>query len=143
MNITKELQKQKQAVDLNYEMDNAVKTVLLLENKSAQEDLAIAKGLGGNNSITRGLNEKGKMLEMVKLNTLYKGDVFTLAQIKVIAKKYNLRFLNSKFYCGNLPVEALSKMKTFSKETNTELNTANLSYNFFILGPEKCFKLEK
>lgn len=91
----------------------------------------------------RGLQEKGKRMELENLDKMYKGNVFIEGQVKKLAAKYNLRFLPSNKYCGNFPVEALAKIKEFSKETDTDISDASLLYNFYILAPAKCFKLDE
>lgn len=139
-NITKELNKSKVQSTEN-QQDEAVKIVRLLENGDSQEDLRIANALGSNHSIAVAQTEMGKKLEMEKLDGMYKGNVFTKQQIKDLARKYNMRFLQSKFYCGNIDTEVIAKIKQFSKETNTEITDGNLKYKFFILAPEECFGL--
>ena len=135
-NITKELSASKKADNLKLQQDNAVKAVLLLENKDSQEDLRIANALGAHNAISRAQTELGKKLEMEKLDKMYVGNVFTREQVQNLARKYNLRFLSSNNYCGSLDVEAISKLKEFSKQTDVTLADGNLKYNFFILAPE-------
>ena len=143
MNITKELEKQKTADQTEMQADANIKAVLLLEEGDSSEDIRLAKALGSNNSIMRGLESKGRMIELEDLRNKYKGDIFTRDQIKEVARKFNLRFLTTKYYCGNIPVETLSKLKAFGKETNTSLSEGNMMYNFYILAPEKCFKLDE
>lgn len=140
-NITTELVKHKK--DTKESQDQAVKQVLLLEQGDAQEDLRIANALGKNHSISRAQTEMGKKLELETLDGKYAGNVYTLKQIKGLAKKYNMRFLPSKHFCGNLDTEVIAKLKAFSRETNTEITDGALQHNFYILAPESCFVLQE
>lgn len=142
-NIKTELSSLKKKEAIEREQDNAVKTVLLLENSESAEDLRIANSLGANHSIARAQNSLGAKLNIEKLDSKYAGNVFEKSKIKELAKRYNMRFLQSHHYCGNLDLEVISKIKAFSKETNVQITEANLKYNFYILAPEECFNLKK
>jgi hypothetical protein len=141
-NITTELKtsKEKEVIEMNG--DSAVKAVLLLEQGDSAEDLRIANALGSSNNIARAQTELGKKMELEKLDGKFAGNVFTVDQIKALAGKYNLRFLRSGLYCGNLDVVAIQKIKEFSRETGTAITDGALKYNFFILAPGKCFNLK-
>jgi len=62
--------------------------------------------------------------------------IYQLEQIKEICINYRLRFLDSKFFKGELPYEAILKIKSLEKKHNTKLN------GFKIIAPSKLFKLE-
>lgn len=141
-NITKELIESKVKTSTKTEQDSAVVAVKLLEAGDSMEDLRIANALGRNHNIARAQTELGRKLEMEKLDGQYAGNVYSLKQIRDLAAKYNMRFLQSKHYCGNLDVMAIQKIKEFHKETGVNIEDANLKYMFFILAPEDCFDLE-
>ena len=61
---------------------------------------------------------------------------YQLDQIKEICINYRLRFLDSKYFKGELPYEAILKIKSLEKKHNTKLN------GFKIIAPSKLFKLE-
>jgi len=61
--------------------------------------------------------------------------VYHLSQIKQICIDYRLRFLDSKYFKGEIPVEALHKLKKLEQEHQTELK------GFKIIAPSKLFKL--
>jgi hypothetical protein len=63
-------------------------------------------------------------------------NIYHIEHIKTICIDYRLRFLDSKYFKGQLPYEAVSKIKQLEKEHNTELK------GFKIIAPSKLFKLE-
>ena len=63
-------------------------------------------------------------------------NIYSINQIKRICIDYRLRFLDSKYFKGQLPYEAISKIKAIEKTHNTELK------GFKIIAPSKLFKLE-
>jgi hypothetical protein len=62
--------------------------------------------------------------------------IFHVEQIKKICIDYRLRFLDTKYFKGSIPPEAISKIKNLEKEHNTSLK------GFKIIAPSKLFKLE-
>ena len=62
--------------------------------------------------------------------------IFHVDQIRKVCIDYRLRFLNTKYFKGKLPYEAISKIKALEKSHKTELK------GFKIIAPSKLFKLE-
>lgn len=62
--------------------------------------------------------------------------IYHINQIKKICIDYRLRFLNTKYFKGVLPQEALSKIKELENKHQTSLK------GFKIIAPSKLFKLE-
>ncbi|MFS4468196.1 hypothetical protein [Maribacter sp. 2210JD10-5] len=62
--------------------------------------------------------------------------IFHINDIKNICIDYRLRFLNSKYFKGEIPTEVISKIKSLEKSHNTQLK------GFKIIAPSKLFKLE-
>jgi hypothetical protein len=62
--------------------------------------------------------------------------IYHIDHIKSICIDYRLRFLDSKYFKGKLPYEAISKIKSLEKEHDTKLE------GFKIIAPSKLFKLE-
>ncbi|MGN7513967.1 MAG: hypothetical protein ACTHOM_06290 [Allomuricauda sp.] len=62
--------------------------------------------------------------------------IFHIDQIKDICIDYRLRFLNSSYFKGKIPQEAISKIKHLESTHNTEIK------GFKIMAPSKLFKLE-
>jgi len=62
--------------------------------------------------------------------------IYHINQIEQICINYRLRFLDSKYFKGKLPYEAISKIKTLEEEHQTDLR------GFKIMAPSKLFKLE-
>ncbi|MFB6306552.1 MAG: hypothetical protein ABEH43_06120 [Flavobacteriales bacterium] len=71
-----------------------------------------------------------------KNKKLNKNKIFTEKAIKNLCMKYRLRFLNSSLYQGELPQEALNKIRKFEKKNNVKVN------NFKIIAPEEKFQLK-
>lgn len=62
-------------------------------------------------------------------------NIYHIDQIKTICIDYRLRFLDSKYFKGKLPQEAVSKVKDLEKIHEIELK------GFKIIAPSKLFKL--
>lgn len=62
--------------------------------------------------------------------------IYNLGQIKEICIDYRLRFLDSKYFKGEIPSEAISKIKRLEREHDIEVK------GFKIIAPSKLFKLE-
>lgn len=67
---------------------------------------------------------------------LESSEIYHIDQIEQICINYRLRFLDSKYFKGKLPYEAISKIKTLEEEHDTSLK------GFKIMAPSKLFKLE-
>jgi len=62
--------------------------------------------------------------------------IFHLEQIKKICIDYRLRFLDSAFFKGTIPPEALSMIKALEREHGIQIK------GFKIMAPSRLFKLE-
>lgn len=63
-------------------------------------------------------------------------DVFSLTEIRNIAIRYRLRFLDSGLFKGDVPYEAISKLKEAERKYKVKFS------EFKILAPASLFKLE-
>lgn len=63
-------------------------------------------------------------------------NIYHIDHIKSICIDYRLRFLDSKYFKGKLPYEAITKIKGLENDHDTELR------GFKIIAPSKLFKLE-
>lgn len=63
-------------------------------------------------------------------------NIFTSDEIKKVCIRYRLRFLDASYYKGEIPYEAIQKIKNFNRGPETDLK------KFKILGPSKVFELE-
>ena len=70
------------------------------------------------------------------IDLLESSQIFHIDQIEKICVDYRLRFLDSKYFKGDLPYEAISKIKTLEEEHDINLK------GFKIMAPSKLFKLE-
>lgn len=62
--------------------------------------------------------------------------IYHLDQIKKICIDYRLRFLNSKYFKGEIPPAVISRIKRLEQEHNIEIQ------GFKIIAPSRLFKLE-
>lgn len=62
--------------------------------------------------------------------------IYHIAEIQKICIDYRLRFLNSKYFKGKIPPEAISKIKSLERIHDIEIQ------GFKIIAPSKLFKLE-
>jgi hypothetical protein len=70
------------------------------------------------------------------IDRLESSHIYHIDQIETICVNYRLRFLDSTYFKGDLPYEAISKIKTLEEEHDTQLK------GFKIMAPSKLFKLE-
>lgn len=70
------------------------------------------------------------------LSNINEENVFSLDQIKTVCEKYRLRFLDTKFFKGEIPVEALKKVQEIEDQNKVHFN------NFYIMAPSSLFELE-
>lgn len=64
------------------------------------------------------------------------GRIYHLTDIKKICVDYRLRFLNSTYFKGDFPEEAISEIRNLEEKHNTQLS------GFRIVAPSKLLKLE-
>ena len=63
--------------------------------------------------------------------------IFHISQIKEVCIDYRLRFLDVKYFKGNIPDKAFEKIKSLEKQHNTSLE------GFKIMAPSVLFRLKK
>ena len=85
------------------------------------------------NEVVKGETTSSNDFNFDKLES---SEIYHIDQIEKICVNYRLRFLDSKYFKGKLPYEALSKIKTLEEEHETTLK------GFKIMAPSKLFKLE-
>lgn len=76
-------------------------------------------------------------LPNLKLDQLEPNRIFDLETIKQICVAYRLRFLDAHLFSGNIPAEAVHKIKHLQKDHDTSLS------DFKIIAPASMFKLEE
>lgn len=117
---------------------NVVKHLLL---EASNEDARILRVMGRNSTMMQMENLVGSARELEDLEKEY-GQVFEEEQIRDLAIRYRLRFLNSKNFIGKMDIQVTAKIKEFAKNYGISLNEANLEYNFYILAEPKAFALK-
>lgn len=84
------------------------------------------------NKLSNGKKSNSNDFEFDLLET---DKIYHIETIKNICIDYRLRFLDSKYFKGEIPQSAISKIKTLEKQHNTSLD------GFKIMAPSKLFKL--
>jgi hypothetical protein len=107
--------------------ENILESVAQILKEDAQKDESIVATLNNGNSS----KENNFDFELLETQNIYHIDT-----IKAICIDYRLRFLDTKLFKGEIPYEAISKIKAIEKAHNTELK------GFKIVAPSKLFKLE-
>lgn len=85
---------------------------------------------------SRLFRETSSEINQLNMDLLAGENFFHISDIEAICATYRLRFLNSKYFKGQIPAEAISKIRALEKEHNTRLG------NFKIIAPAKMMKLE-
>ncbi|WP_339653760.1 hypothetical protein [uncultured Maribacter sp.] len=124
-NIEKKLTKTKLSRDIS-EKDRLKEVYLLFSNldnelERIEENITTSIGTPNNN---------------FNINLLDNSRIYHINDIKKICIDYRLRFLDAKYFKGEIPAEALSKIKNLEKEHDLKLK------GFKIIAPSKLFKLE-
>lgn len=84
------------------------------------------------NKLTSNSGIKENSFEFDKLESKR---IYHISTIKNICIDYRLRFLDAKYFKGDIPKEAISQIKEIEKKHNTSLK------GFKIMAPSKLFKL--
>lgn len=81
-------------------------------------------------------NGKATPKNRFNIDLLETSRIYHINEIKNICIDYRLRFLDSKYFKGKIPAEAISKIKSMEREHSLEIR------GFKIIAPSKLFKLE-
>lgn len=111
----------------NSDSEQILAEVKRILREDSLKETKIADQLGSKNN-ARENNFDFDLLETDK--------IYHIDQIKEICIDYRLRFLNSSYFKGEIPQEAISRIKHLETAHNTELK------GFKIMAPSKLFKLE-
>lgn len=77
-----------------------------------------------------------KLINSFNFDALESENIYHLSSIKKICIDYRLRFLDTKFFKGEIPQQTISKIKRLEQEHQIEIK------GFKVLAPSKLFKLE-
>ncbi|MCG9973199.1 hypothetical protein [Christiangramia crocea] len=111
----------------NQSEDQLLEEVALIFRNTQKEDERVMEKLNNGGEV-----DKNKFNPEI----LETGRIFHLDQIYRICVDYRLRFLDSKYFKGDIPYEALIKIKEIEKQHKTSLK------GFKIVAPSRLFKLE-
>jgi hypothetical protein len=126
MNLkTVDLEKELQSLKRRDNKKNLLKEAESLLEDAQAKDEAILENL-----------QEGGTIYLEDESLLDPDRIYDIDQIRKICLKYRLRFLDSKVFKGDIPYEAITKIKQLEKESGQELQ------NFKIVAPKELFKLE-
>ena len=123
-NIEEKLQRQRRR---NFDEDAILTSVKSILNEHKTTDDYILETL----SSGKFADNNAFDLDLLETNNIYH-----ISDIKKICIDYRLRFLDSKYFNGKLPYEAIAKIRQLQIDHNTEVR------GFKIIAPSKLFKLE-
>lgn len=108
------------------------------EQQVLAEVFAILKDIDDeNNRIKKSIaNGGGALTNNFEFDLLETSRIFHITDIKSICIDYRLRFLDSRYFKGEIPEEGIAKIKFLEKNHEIELK------GFKIIAPSKLFKLE-
>ncbi|MEH6760624.1 MAG: hypothetical protein V7687_05600 [Maribacter arcticus] len=124
-NIEKKLAKAKLSSDIS-EKDRLKEVYTVLSNLDNELE-RIAENISTSN---------GRPNNSFNIDLLESSKIYHINDIKQICIDYRLRFLDTKYFKGEIPSEALSKIKILEKEHDLKIK------GFKIIAPSKLFKLE-
>ena len=104
-----------------------IESVYELLKKDAEKEEYIEQKLAGN---SKGIQNN------FDFDLLETDKIYHIDQIKKICIEYRLRFLDSKYFKGEIPTEGISKIKSLEKAHNIDID------GFKIIAPSKLFRLE-
>ncbi len=125
-----DLEKALQSVKRKSEQKNPVTVLAAFKELLAADD---AKDQQILDRIFQGGSEEAQALDLRKLDS---SRIYNLAQIKSLCTKYRLRFLDSKYFKGEIPYEAISKVKAIQREQGQSIDS------FKMIAPAPMFNLE-
>jgi len=123
-NIEERLKRHRDKAISETDLLNAVKSILQADD---DKDALVLDTL---------VNGEARHSNDFDFDLLQTSNIYHIDHIKEICIDYRLRFLDSKYFKGELPYEAISKIKQLEKQHGTQLK------GFKIIAPSKLFKLE-
>lgn len=126
VNLQREMEALRRKEMKEQEILEEVKRVLKKDRETEEEILQrISEG-----------DAEGDETNNFNFDLLESGRIFHLSQIKKICVDYRLRFLNTRFYKGDLPQEAIFAVKELEAKHEVKLQ------GFKMVAPAKYFRLE-
>lgn len=116
---------------------DAVRDKSSTTHEAAQvEQLILSTNRNDEEIVKRIENSDGEIPNQFNFDLLESDKIYHISEIGKICIDYRLRFLDASLYKGELPYEAISKIKTLEDEHQIELG------GFKMMAPSKLFKLE-
>lgn len=126
VDLKNELQKIKRKSNVDVLEVDVLEEVQQILNEDLEKEAIISEKIQGKNY------RKGQY-DLTKFDP---ENIYTVDQIRKICIKYRLRFLDSKAFIGEIPAEAILKVKALEKELGHPVD------GFKIVAPKKLFELE-
>ena len=160
--LNAELKKYKKASKPSFDVINSVTNLL---ESDVQNDARILQTIAPNSVYGESLKEKGKALELEKIENFLQGKVFKRKQIVNLGIKYRLKFLPMKKFKSYVDPTVVHSIKDLERQITksmirerairenkkeeeiTGINFAFSEYDlkekFYVLAPGNCFNLQK
>lgn len=121
---------------------NLERRLRLIEKKGNNQKKELLEEV--NEILTEGFDDDRRVLQSIRENGKEKEDMSLLAEVPLYSLKsiyklcvrYRLRFLDSKYFKGKIPYEAIQKIKDFERRNSVKVK------NYKILAPVELFSTE-
>jgi hypothetical protein len=126
LNLERALQREKRRAERK-DPDQVLEAFIeMLRDDDQQDDLILQRIFGRNSGIDD--------LDAVRLDP---ERIYHIDHIKKLCTDYRLRFLDGEFFKGEIPYEAISRVKTLQRNQDKEI------HNYKIMAPAPMFHLEE
>lgn len=123
--------------NIEYELKKGRKKLHADNDALLQVAKILAEDQQHSSEITKRLTNNSSTVENKFVFDFLETDhIYHLNTIKDICIDYRLRFLDTKYFKGEIPQDAISKIKRLEKQHNIEIK------GFKLMAPSKLFKLE-
>ena len=107
------------------------------ETLKAFQDLLMRDDQLDQRILTNILGSSGEGSPVLNIEQLSADRIYSIDDIKAICVRYRLRFLDAKYFKGEVPNEAISRVKRLQKDFDVELD------GYKILAPAELFNLKE
>jgi hypothetical protein len=126
VNLEKALERERARTEHQNPENTLAAFKTLLAEDDAREEAILANIFAGGNEISRSL----------KIKDLDPQRIYSIEEIKRLCTRYRLRFLDASLFKGDIPYEAIQKIKHLQKQEQKELK------GFKMIAPAPMFHLE-
>ena len=143
VDVKTELKQKRDASVEQTHVEAGMKEVKLLLEGAEREEREILRAAGLDHNIKQIEDKLGIDLERKRFEERVKDTVFTEEEVKDFCFKYNLKFLISKRYKGNVDPILGAKILRFFKENKIDGTSWEAAQNLYIMARAKAFNLDE